>query len=54
MYALCGFLFERLDGPHYILPARKVITRLPSCYYKLELVWNKKQRSGGVPVKTVL
>ena len=42
-----------MAGPHSMLPARKVMSRLLSCYYKQELVWSRKQRWGGVLVKIV-
>ena len=48
------WLFHRMDGPHSMLPARKVLPRLLSCYYKQELVWSWRQRWGGVMFKIVL
>ena len=47
------WLFYRMDGPHSMLPARRVTTRLLSCYYKQELVWIRRQRWGVVLVKIV-
>jgi len=41
-------LFHRMGLLHFMLPARRVMTRLLSFYYKQELVWNWRQWWGGV------
>ena len=48
------WLFHRMGLLHSMLPARRVIPRLLSCYYKQELVWSRRQRWGGVLVKIVI
>ena len=48
------WLFHRVGSLHCMLPARRVIPRLLSCYYKQELVWSRRQRWGGVLVKIVI
>lgn len=40
----CTLSFHRMDGPHYMLPARKAMLRLLNCYYKQELVSSRRQR----------
>ena len=41
----------RMDLLRCKVPARRVITKLLNCYYKQELVWNWRQRWGGMLVK---
>ena len=43
--------FHRMGLLHSMLPARRAILRLLSCYYKQELVWSRRQRWGGGSVK---